>query len=1011
MNKSKSWKKLIAAGLSLICGVSALGGVATLPSMAEETEPLMLVYNEEILSAEFGGTYKDDAGKSGVRIRSQKSGIEAEGSSFSFENDFQGDFEMDFRVTSKTPFTYKEGSTGGYTHTLNANPDSAITNDNMNPFLDLKEVGIKFTSATDASKYFIVYIRGTCTAGTENYNAANTSATVFVAGDVAGLPSPERGYGIPVGATSYISQWYKNSTNIGGTSFSNYTATSSGDRTEAPTTSNLVKFDADDMKVYVNATNVGNPNSDYRNRFADINTSANVLVRDLSNNDYITDDYTLARLSTLSKEDFANGYTVSVEFSDVTANDCVGDVNFCDAVISPGQYATLSSAYNRYADMTVYAVNGTSFTQENVALDGYMIPKVERAQTDFITYNADEFTVTEDTTVKSYTEKGLLIQGKKSGMGAENTGFSFSNTMVGEFSTSFRIISQNPYSYSAKTSWATHYIAEKSVSAVYGDTYNLYQDVKEVAYTFTSKRNPEKYFKVYIYGGAQSFAYATSARVEVCGDTVGQKDPDGVQRYGYGLKDGKYSNAINNTPLFGTSFCDFNMTSGKSVVPTLANGIRFDPKTMCVYATDGGTTHIDRTEKLVRDMTDNSGVTWYNPTQKMFGEISSEDFIGGYDVSVSFTDVTPNDAYGAPTTTDGYAWLEGAYDEVSVPYARYPQMIIYSLNGQKFEYMDTNKLRDESTPLIGGAMQSIALFGKACDVTPLYYDATSGYTIDVYGTVSLSTDGEHYTTIEKNEDGKYLYTPNAYGTLWVTYEGFGDNSGHTAQKVVAKISVYDDILPQLDFAEGLINRYDFTNGKDAKPKRISVSDIVILNRQDEVKTYDVSIEGITLPNGTAVKVTALNYLDAGNYVVSYLVKDSFGNENRLVRTIEVGDFSAPVISVAEKFECNQGDTVDLTAVITDYSKVKTAQIVVVKDGQQVSKGAEFVADKAGEYTVCYTAIDEFGNEMNREVCLTVYGQSDLPITLSIIFFSIAGIGLVTGAVFTALLVKRKKEEK
>ena len=91
--------------------------------------------------------------------------------------------------------------------------------------------------------------------------------------------------------------------------------------------------------------------------------------------------------------------------------------------------------------------------------------------------------------------------------------------------------------------------------------------------------------------------------------------------------------------------------------------------------------------------------------------------------------------------------------------------------------------------------------------------------------------------------------------------------------------------------------------------------------------------------------------------------------------------------------------------------MKTAQIVVVKDGQQVSKGAEFVADKAGEYTVCYTAIDEFGNEMNREVCLTVYGQSDLPITLSIIFFSIAGIGLVTGAVFTALLVKRKKEEK
>ena len=845
MNKSKSWEKLIAAGLSVMCGLSALGGVATLPSMADGADPLMLVYNQEDLSAEFGGTYKDDTGKSGVRIRSQKSGVEAEGSSFSFENDFQGNFEMDFRVTSKTPFTYKEGSTGGYTHTLNANPNSAITNDNMNPFLDLKEVGIRFQSNSDLEKYFIVYIRGTCTAGTENYNAANTSATVFVSGDVAGLPSPERGYGIPVGATSYIPQWYKNSTNIGGTSFSNYTATSSRDRTEAPTTSNLVKFDAENMKVYVNATNVGNLNSDSHNNFADINTSANVLVRDLSSNDYITDEYTLARLSTLSKEDFANGYTVSVEFSDVTANDCVGDVNFCNAVINPGQYATLSSTYDRYADMTVYSVNGTSFTQENVALDGYIIPKVERAQTDFITYNADEFIVTEDTTVKSYEEKGLLIKAKKSGVNAENTGFSFSNTMVGEFSTSFRITSQNAYSYSAKTNWATHYIAERRFEAVYGDKYNLYQDVKEVAFTFTSKRNPEKYFKVYIYGGVQSFAYATSARVEVCGDTVGQKDPDGVQRYGYGLKDGKYINAINNTPLFGTSFCDFNMTRGKSVVPTLANGIRFDPQTMCVYATDGGATHIDKTEKLVRDMTDNSGVTGYDPTQNAFGEISSEDFIGGYDVSVSFTDVMPNDAYGAPTTADGYDWFEGAYDEVSAPYARYPQMIIYSLNGVQFEYAGANKLKDETTPLVGGAMQSIALLGKACDVTPLYYDATSGNKIDVYGTVSLSTDGENYTTIEKNADGKYLYTPNAYGTLWLTYEGFGDASGHTAQKVEATVSVYDDILPQLAFAEGLVNRYDFTNGKDAKPKRISVSDIVILNRQDEVKTYDVSIESVT----------------------------------------------------------------------------------------------------------------------------------------------------------------------
>ena len=1016
MSKNKWWKKLVVAGLSLVCGTSAIGGISTLSTSAETTDSLKIVYNEEELSAEFGGTYKDDTGKSGVRIRSQKSGVAAEGSSFSFENQFQGDFEMDFRVTSKTPFTYKEGSTGGYTHTLTANPDSAITNDNMNPFLDLKEVGIRFQSNSDAEKYFIVYIRGTCTVGAENYNAANTSATVFVSGDMAGLTASGRGYGIPVGATSYVAQWYKNSTNIGGTSFSNYTATSSSDRTEAPTTSNLVKFDAENMKVYVNATNVGNINSDYRNRFSDTNTNADVLVRDLSNNNYITDSYTLGKLSTLTKEDFADGYTVSVEFSDVTANDCVGNVNFCNVVSNPGQYGTLAQAYDRYADMTVYSINGTSFTDENVALEGYIIPKVERAQTDFITYNADEFTVTEDTTVKSYAEKGLLIKSKNSGKNAENTGFSFADTMVGEFSTSFRIPSQNAYLYSAKTSWATHYVKEKSLSAVYGDKYNLYQDVKEVAFTFTSKRNPDKWFRVYIYGGAQSYAYATSARVEVCGDLVGQKDPDGVQRYGYGLKDGAYSNAINNTPLCGTSFCDFNMTSGKNVVPTLANGIRFDPKTMCVYATDGGVDHITKSEKLVRDMTDNSGVTWYNPTQKMFGEISSEDFIGGYDVSVSFTDVTPDDAYGLPTDADGYAWMNGAYDEVTSPYARYPQMIIYSLNGQNFNYVDTNKLVNQTVPVIGGANKSIVLIGEVCDLTPLYYDATSGNTIDVYGTVSVSNDGETYSVLERSSDGKYLYTPNSYEKIWVKYEGFGDATGYKAEQVISTVSVFDQIIPQLAFVDGLTNRYDFTDGKDAKPKRISASDIVILNRQDEVKTYDVSVESVVLPNGTAVKVTALNYLDAGDYVVTYFVKDSFGNESRLVRTITVGDFSAPVIDVVEKFECNKGETLDLSATLSDYSEIAAKQIVVYQDGKVISEGAEFSAEKAGEYTVCYTAVDEFGNEMKREVSLIVYGQSDfsimLPIILSIVFFSIAGIGLVSGVVLTVLLFcKRKKEEK
>lgn len=238
--------------------------------------------------------------------------------------------------------------------------------DNVNPYLDLKEVAFKFTSATNPSEYFKVFFRGT------NSTAAfSTTAYVYIPGDTGAYKLNENGervygYGLSnqgrypydgtttsfAGVGTYNDLW--NMPNIWGTSFSNYTSVSTKEVAMGAITSNLLKFDVNNMAVYINS------GTGYNTK----NTVANVPLRYLETNDGANPDLALG---SLSKEDFVGGYTVSVEFTDVTANGTTGwtqeQMSGNNSVWSDfDAYVNAPEAYDRYANMTIYSVNGQSLS-------------------------------------------------------------------------------------------------------------------------------------------------------------------------------------------------------------------------------------------------------------------------------------------------------------------------------------------------------------------------------------------------------------------------------------------------------------------------------------------------------------------------------------------------------------------------------------------------------------------------------------------------------------------------
>ncbi len=348
--------------LTLICSLCL--SVFTVNASAA---PITVHVTSSTLSTSFGQTFAHDAGKTGLRLRSVKSGTEAEGTSFTVGDTMTGDFEMDFRVQSEK--TYAHTASAGWSHYVTNGKQQQFFTDNMNPYLDLKEVSFKFSSNSNPDKYFVVYVRGA-----HPGLAFMSSAYVYVNGEnlsytYTNVAGGHVGYGLSVkDGSPYLNLAGNGSVDefnamprLYGTSFSNYSAKSSGDGTAVNTTSNLIRFDVETMCVYVNAKAANNTYGTY-------SSTADYLVRNVATNEYVETTNEKVKLGSIAPSDFADGYNVEVIFSDMTANDYVTGT-MTGLFGGDSQYPTaITNAYERYADMTIYSLNGVAFTEENVNL-------------------------------------------------------------------------------------------------------------------------------------------------------------------------------------------------------------------------------------------------------------------------------------------------------------------------------------------------------------------------------------------------------------------------------------------------------------------------------------------------------------------------------------------------------------------------------------------------------------------------------------------------------------------
>ena len=938
----------------------------------------------------------------GALMKATKTGLEAEGAGFDVKETQTSDFSMDFRVFSKT--TYKYNGYGTATHW--AYGFDAYCADEYNPFLDLKEVQFTFTSVSDSTKSQTLCVRGIT-----DYFAYQTSA--YMKGETA----------------------FKG---IAGTSFSNLKPKDYDADPQVTTNYQSVTFNKTSGVIAVNGVVIKTLNASELADYADgykVTVTYSDVTANTSTGNELAQAFTLAEQQgglspTNSSMSFtyltgATTYQYHESFSAYSdwASCYQGNVGYDEGV---------GTAYEREAQMLVYGINGMP-----VETESWSIGELKDATgAGLITADNAKLTVTDNQVNGLDSRKGLLITsaGKSSGASAENASFSFNSAMAGEFDLDFRINSAQTYQAKLGDWSCAGFSTTDNWNYYFEDLYNPYADVKEVAFTFTSVTDTSKWFTVYMHRGAVGLgvneAYTVSARVQTSGDSYYLESPSGDKYYGYGLnaKKGTCENVLKDyTAIPNTSFSNYAVTKPGAnwAYPTPhASNLRFDPVAMKVYARGADITDLytDRTQTkdyLIRDLTNNDNVTWADTKYKneVLSTLSANDFAGGYTVSVAFTKLTDNAtiANGGDVPELSYDTTNG-YKGFDTAYARNINMTIYALNGQElyFENNQTGKIWDSTAPNVV-SKTTLGMLNEVLDVSPICYDVLDGDNVTA-GNVYVSVNGGAYQALTA-VNGKFTYTPTSYDDIIVKYEGFADSVGNTKVQY-STVKVQDLIVPTLAFKENVIFRYDFTDGKSAKPS-ISLYDDVYLTNPIDIKTYRYEIESITLPNGLITKVTKLNYLDAGEYVVVYKATDNFGNVGRLTRTIVVGDFSAPVIGTPEEWTCNFGERINLMPTLSDYDSQATLQIIVKKDGVQVFKGAEFKAGEAGEYTVCYKAVDASGNVSEKEVVLKVVdanatvepvqtGMATSTI-IAIALFAVAGIGVISAVVIGATGGKEDEE--
>ena len=645
----KSKRKATSLAIASVMALSCLtAGVATLtPVSAEGTETVQgFTYNTadftvtqdygayvdgsvfsypsgaEVYAGAFrkvGSKVRLDAGRNGVLFTSKASGDDAEGKKVSLAKEQTGDFSMDFRVFSQQSavgHSYAEAARNATTDSSYQN--TAVYDDQHNPFQDIRRVDITFTSVSNPDKAFTVKIFGNDTENTWT----DSSAIVEVKGDTYTTGGVIVGYGIC--ADGHTNECYANGeacmghrTRLPGTSFTNV----SRNTTSMPTS---IWFDAENMKVYGKiytetlnelGANGANVTEEYR------------LIRDMTSLPVVTktDGW-----MTLSSDDFKDGYTVDIAVGDMTSNTTAlkqpvwtgswdnSEAGLANTAATPSPYVRCTSndfdvngdgtvdtnyTYDRYANFIIYDINGEALDVK----DGWTVEN-----TTLTTVNAGKYNISDggpfaeptwsgtDQYKNNLTAlakfgyapgdvlQGLKFTSKVNNNGAVGEGFSlnvddftnadgaFAMKIGAEFDVSKSTTKWNVKTkdaYNTDHSLGNMNVQERGLGD-YAEAIDQYSDVKELKITFRSTVDPSKAFNVYLVSRTSA-----NTQVAVYTEIEGENYINSTMHRGWALNWGAYSYGDSQGTFGSRTVNLYGETDDTYCFPL----IKFDPTTMGIY--------------------------------------------------------------------------------------------------------------------------------------------------------------------------------------------------------------------------------------------------------------------------------------------------------------------------------------------------------------------------------------------------------------------------------------------
>jgi len=234
--------------------------------------------------------------------------------------------------------------------------------------------------------------------------------------------------------------------------------------------------------------------------------------------------------------------------------------------------------------------------------------------------------------------------------------------------------------------------------------------------------------------------------------------------------------------------------------------------------------------------------------------------------------------------------------------------------------------------------------------------------------IELVSNPEHFTSpVGTYEEEGYKATDNYDGDVTdkvireekegiVTYT-VTDSSGNTATK--ERTIIYKDVIPPIISLNGG-ETYHFNVGQTFTDPGFTATDEV-----DGDITSKVTVEG---------SVDGMTY---GTYTLSYHVEDSSGNVCDIVRTVKVGDFVAPTISLS-------GAARSYILVGTSYSEPGYSASDNI-DGDitsKVSVSGSVDTSRMGRNTITYTVADAAGNTATASRSVFVYEKQAVANTIN-----------------------------